>query len=57
MTSPHGGFYSAEDADSYIRAGFNEKAEGAFYVWTVKEIEEALGKERAHLLLLVSLRR
>jgi uncharacterized protein YyaL (SSP411 family) len=46
MTSPHGGFYSAEDADSYIRAGFNEKAEGAFYVWTVKEIEEALGKER-----------
>ena len=47
MTSPHGGFYSAEDADSYIRAGFNEKAEGAFYVWTVKEIEEALGKERA----------
>ena len=25
----------------------NEKAEGAFYVWTVKEIEEALGEERA----------
>jgi len=47
MTSPEGGFYSAEDADSYIRAGFKEKAEGAFYVWTAKEIEEALGKERA----------
>ena len=47
MTSPEGGFYSAEDADSYIRAGFNEKAEGAFYVWTAREIEEALGKARA----------
>jgi uncharacterized protein len=47
MTSPEGGFYSAEDADSYVRAGFKEKAEGAFYVWTAKEIEEALGKDRA----------
>jgi uncharacterized protein len=47
MTSPEGAFYSAEDADSYIRAGFNEKAEGAFYLWTAKEIEEALGKPRA----------
>ena len=47
MTSPEGGFYSAEDADSYVRAGFNEKAEGAFYVWTAKEIEETLGRPRA----------
>lgn len=47
MTSLEGGFYSAEDADSTIRAGVKEKAEGAFYVWTAKEIEEALGKERA----------
>jgi uncharacterized protein len=47
MTSPKGGFYSAEDADSYVRAGFKEKAEGAFYVWTAKEIEEALDKDRA----------
>lgn len=47
MTPPKGGFYSAEDADSYIRAGFKEKAEGAFYVWTTGEIEEALGKDRA----------
>ena len=47
MTSPDGGFYSAEDADSYVRAGFNEKAEGAFYVWTAKEIEETLGRPRA----------
>ncbi len=45
MTSPDGGFYSAEDADSSIRAGFKEKAEGAFYVWTANEIEEVLGKD------------
>jgi len=47
MTSREGGFYSAEDADSYVAADSHEKAEGAFYVWTAKEIEEALGKERA----------
>lgn len=43
MTSPDGGFYSAEDADSVVRAGFKEKKEGAFYVWTEKEIVAALG--------------
>ncbi len=36
MTSPDGGFYSAEDADS-------EGVEGKFYVWTRKEIEEIIG--------------
>jgi uncharacterized protein len=44
MTSPEGGFYSAEDADSVVRAGFKEKAEGAFYVWTEKEILAELGE-------------
>jgi len=43
MTAPEGGFYSAEDADSVVRAGFKEKSEGAFYVWTEKEIVAALG--------------
>ncbi len=43
MTAPAGGFYSAEDADSAVRAGFQEKAEGAFYVWTEKEIAAVLG--------------
>nr|WP_142524432.1 thioredoxin domain-containing protein [Methylacidimicrobium cyclopophantes] len=47
LASPEGGFCSAEDADSAIRAGSDEKAEGAFYVWTADEIEAALGKERA----------
>ncbi len=40
MTSPSGGFYSAEDADS-------EGEEGKFYVWTQAELDEVLGKEKA----------
>ena len=40
MTGPHGGFYSALDADS-------EGEEGKFYVWTKAEIESVLGEERA----------
>jgi len=47
-TSKEGGFFSAEDADSPIVArigdpGHRKTAEGAFYIWTKKEIEEALG--------------
>ena len=44
LTSPKGGFYSAEDADSLTKPGGKEKAEGAFYVWTKKEIDDALGE-------------
>ncbi len=46
MTSPEGGFFSAEDADSMIPGG-EEKGEGAFYVWAKKEIDEALGADAA----------
>jgi uncharacterized protein YyaL (SSP411 family) len=42
MTSPQGGFYSSENADS-------EGEEGKFYVWTQKEIQEILGSEQADL--------
>ncbi len=38
MTSPEGGFYSAEDADS-------EGIEGKFYLWTEPEIRRALGSD------------
>ncbi len=48
MTDASGGFYSAEDADSVVDpARPEEKAEGAFYVWTQAEIVEALGEPRA----------
>lgn len=40
MTSPEGGFYSAEDADS-------EGVEGKFYVWNPKEITDILGEDAA----------
>nr|WP_301999405.1 thioredoxin domain-containing protein [Desulfosporosinus nitroreducens] len=40
MTSPEGGFYSAEDADA-------EGEEGKFHVWTPQEVEAVLDKETA----------
>ncbi len=46
MTAPAGGFYSAEDADSPSPDG-SESAEGAFYVWTLAEVEGALGPDAA----------
>jgi len=49
MTSPQGGFYSAEDADSLLLSGKPEHAEGAFYVWTHGQIVKALGAERAKI--------
>ncbi|TKJ42589.1 thioredoxin domain-containing protein [candidate division LCP-89 bacterium B3_LCP] len=42
MTSPDGGFFSAEDADS-------EGEEGKFYLWTIHEIKEILGPTEAEL--------
>lgn len=42
MTHPHGGFYSAEDADS-------QGEEGLFYVWTPQEIRQVLGEEKGEI--------
>jgi len=38
MTSPEGGFYSAQDADS-------EGEEGKYYVWKKTQIQEIIGKD------------
>jgi uncharacterized protein YyaL (SSP411 family) len=47
MTSKEGGFFSAEDADSPVVGtddpSHKKTAEGAFYVWTKKEIDDPLG--------------
>ena len=40
MTSPEGGFYSTQDADS-------EGVEGKFFVWSGSEIETVLGNDAA----------
>ena len=50
MLSPTGGFCSAEDADSYPRPQDREKREGAFYVWTLKELQQILGERDAGVL-------
>src|SRR5437868_15068525 len=47
MTSKEGGFFSAEDADSLLEHGKPEHAEGAFYVWTEKQVDAALGDDSA----------
>ncbi len=49
MAHEEGGFYSAEDADSFVEHGKPEHAEGAFYVWTRQQVREVLGAETAEV--------
>ncbi|HUA34208.1 MAG TPA: thioredoxin domain-containing protein [Candidatus Binataceae bacterium] len=42
MTSPDGGFYSTQDADS-------EGVEGKFFVWTPEEVEEVVGDDLSEI--------
>ncbi|HRE82638.1 MAG TPA: thioredoxin domain-containing protein [Opitutaceae bacterium] len=52
LRHPQGGFYSAEDADSPVKKGSTQQAEGAFYVWTKAEIDQALPADDSALLCL-----
>ncbi len=45
ITSPDGGFYSAEDADSFEDGSDTIKKEGAFYLWSAEEVRKILGDE------------
>ncbi len=45
MTSPEGGFYATQDADS-------EGKEGRFYTWEPREVEDLLGRDEAELFCL-----
>src|SRR6185369_14894645 len=47
MTSEHGTFYAATDADSLAPGGSEE--EGRFFTWTPEQLEAALGSDRARL--------
>jgi uncharacterized protein YyaL (SSP411 family) len=49
LTSPEGGFYSAEDADSLVSHEGAEHAEGAFYLWTDEELTRIAGDEASLL--------
>lgn len=50
MTAPEGYFYAAQDADSFVTPGDAEPEEGAFYVWSYAELQNALTpKELAEL--------
>ena len=49
LTSPEGGFYSAEDADSLPEPSATEKREGAFYVWTQQELDRVLTPDESLL--------
>jgi uncharacterized protein YyaL (SSP411 family) len=49
MTSPQGGFYSAEDADSSLPEDPETHGEGAFYLFTKKEIMETLGSKTGEI--------
>ncbi|KAJ5127161.1 hypothetical protein N7448_007940, partial [Penicillium atrosanguineum] len=47
LQSPTGGFFSSEDADSFPSPNDTEKREGAFYVWSLKELTQVLGTRDA----------
>ena len=51
MRDAEGGFYSAEDADSPLPEDHSKHGEGAFYLWTEKEIRNILPSQAADIFL------
>lgn len=51
LSHPLGGFYGAEDADSYPFEGAAHKQEGAFCVWEYDEIGNLIGDAKTHDIL------
>lgn len=49
LTSPAGAFYSAEDAESPLPHNLAERAEGAFYRWSERELRAVVGAADADL--------
>jgi uncharacterized protein len=45
MTAPEGYFYAAQDADSFTTPASAEPEEGAFYIWSYKELQQLLTSE------------
>ncbi len=52
MQDVNGGFYSAEDADSENPYNPKEHGEGAYYLWTVEEIDTVLTRKESHIIKL-----
>jgi hypothetical protein len=50
MTSPDGYFYAAQDADSFVNGTEDEPEEGAFYVWSYRELQECLTEDELQAL-------
>ena len=50
MTAPEGYFYASQDADSFTTPNADEPEEGAFYVWSYRELETLLSAEELQAL-------
>lgn len=55
LSHPLGGFYGAEDADSYPYDGAPHKQEGAFCVWEHDELMNVLGEEKINDVLITDI--
>lgn len=50
MTAPEGYFYASQDADSFTTPEAEEPEEGAFYIWSHRELESLLSAEELQAL-------